>query len=63
MDEEIARRILGITIQPDNSLYNEGQYIAWPVMDPMGEICLDSVFSFEELEAIVWWLRNKTIIE
>lgn len=57
MNEERAREILANSIQPDGSLYCLGNYRSWIPGEDM--ICLDSYFSADELEAIVWWMRNK----
>ena len=56
MDEKKAREILGDTIQKDNTLYNLGWYVA---CDSPEDICLDAHFDIEDLEAIVWWMKNK----
>lgn len=61
MNEKEAREILGDTIKEDNSLSSLGQYIAWPVDSFATTICLDAYFTIEELEAIVWWIKNKTV--
>ena len=60
MDEKKARKILGKWVQPDETLFCLGQYLAWPSAgDDKEEICLDANFSAEDLEAIAWWMRNK----
>ena len=59
MDRQEAEKILSGTIQPDNSLYNLGHYICWDIGDE--EVTLDCRFSADELEAIVWWMRNSVI--
>ena len=56
MNEEIARDVLHEFIQPDNGLFNLGHYLAWTPGDD--EIVLDDGFTVDELEAIVWWIRN-----
>jgi hypothetical protein len=56
MDEQEARRILGDWIQSDSGLYCLGQYVAWSPQN--NTVCLDSDFTIEELEAIVWWVRE-----
>ena len=57
MDEKKARDILGESISPDGGLSNGGHYMAWnPDED---RITLDCRFELEELEAIVWWMKNK----
>ena len=56
MTEEIARKIL--PVNTDDSIGpNHGHYMAWSPSDDT--ITLDSEFTLEELEAIVWWLKNK----
>jgi len=61
MNEEKARKILGDAIQSDNSLYDVGWYINWCGPSEKG-VSLDALFTIEELEAIVWWMKNKTRI-
>ncbi len=56
MDEETARKILGKRIKSDNGLFDGVQYLAWSVGHK--EIVLDDRFTVDELEAIVWWVRN-----
>lgn len=58
MNEEKAREILGAAIRPDNSLSSLGPYIGWAPGD--ADICLDADFTVDELEALTWWLRNKS---
>ena len=59
MNEEMARKIL--PINEDNSIGpSYGHYMAWAPMDGRdNQITLDSDFTIEELEAIVWWMKNK----
>ena len=56
MNKEEVIHILGDTISSDGGLFCLGQYIAWAPGDET--ICLDSDFTLNELEAIVWWMRN-----
>lgn len=56
MDREIAEKELASSIRPNGDLYNLGHYTAWAVGDDT--ICLDDNFTADELEAIVWWMRN-----
>jgi hypothetical protein len=57
LDEEKARQVLAEAIDHDGGLYSLGWYISW---SPGGdEICLDGSFSVEDLEAIIWWIKNK----
>ena len=56
MNEELARKLL--PVNEDDSLGpSYGHYMAWSPSD--NEITLDCEFTLEELEAIVWWMRNK----
>lgn len=61
MDEAQARRILHEGIDDERypgalgSIANE--YVSWEPGDPV--ILLDGHFTPEQLEAIVWWMRNK----
>jgi hypothetical protein len=62
-EEQKAREILadinGNIDQDDDRfvLQPGGKYICWHVGQPF--ITLDDDFSVEELEAIVWWMKNK----
>jgi len=56
MNEEKARKILGKSISDDGGLFSPGHYMGWTPGDE--EIVLDSRFTLEELEAIVWWMKN-----
>jgi len=64
MDEAKARKILGDAVQEDDSLGGEapfrfGIYRQWTG----GSITLGDVedLTADELEAIAWWIRNKTV--
>lgn len=58
MDEQKARAMLGAMIQPNNSLRDASHYTDWAG----GEIIkFDDNFELEELEAIIWWMRNMQI--
>ena len=64
MDEAKAREILGDAVQEDNSLGGEepfrfGIYRQWMG----GSITLGDVedLTADELEALAWWIRNKTV--
>ena len=56
MTEELAKEILGDTIQSDGSLFCLGHYIAW---QGGNHVVLDDSFEIEELEAILWWIKHK----
>jgi len=62
MDEEKARETLcgdGDNIIQDNGgLHSLGWYLNWEAGD--SEACLDGQFTADELEAIAWWMRNKS---
>ena len=67
MDEAEARKILGSSIQSDGRLYNGGYlYMHWDRTNSNGSpnagITLDAIFTVEELEAIVWWMKNVSLI-
>jgi hypothetical protein len=49
MDESRAREILG----KDWSLIGDG-------VEPNGTMHVSGIFTADELEAIAWWMRNKT---
>lgn len=55
MDEAKAREILGEWIKPDGTLHHLDPYINACHED----VSLDGGFTTDELEAIVWWMRNK----
>ena len=61
MDEENAREILGNVIKPNGMLFmgNDNPcYISW---GDIGDIVyLEGGYSAETLEAIAWWMRNKS---
>lgn len=57
MDEAAARKILDDWIQGDNGLYCPGRWVDWRV--GANSIALDAEFDLEELEALVWWMKNK----
>jgi len=56
MNEEKARAILGDTVKEDGGLDNLGHYISWCPSEQL--VVLDAEFSADELDAIVWWMRN-----
>ena len=59
MNEKRAREILEkwVDIRKDNGLYSNGWYLSWSI--GRKDATLDGVFTVEELEAIVWWMKNK----
>lgn len=58
MDETKAREILKDWIQPDGGIHAGAMaYVCWHPNEDSGT--LDGGFSIEELEAIVWWIRNR----
>ena len=58
MNEQLARQILGETIQPDGSLFNRSQVIDWQHNEDT--VNLDARrFKAEQLLAIAWWMTNK----
>ena len=62
MNETEARQLLGSAIRSDGSLYCLGHYMAWTperMRNKRNTIYLDDDFTVEELEAIIWWMRNK----
>jgi hypothetical protein len=58
MTEERAREILGKAVRRDDGLNELGVYIDWNPSDK--QACLDGDFTVEYLEAVVWWMRNKS---
>lgn len=56
MNEKMARERLKDSIQPDGTLYDLGWYLAWGNDETEGT--LDGTFTVDDLEAIVWWVRN-----
>ena len=57
MNKDKATHILRDYIQPDRGLYCLGHYLAWTPGDD--EITLDCRFTVDELDAIVWWMKNR----
>jgi len=63
MDEARARQLLGNAIESDNDLNTLGkewpkpEYVSWNAGSDYAN--LDGDFTIEELEAIVWWMKNK----
>ena len=57
MNKEQATEILKDYIEGDGGLFCPGHYIAWTPGD--SDITLDSRFEADELEAIVWWMRQQ----
>jgi len=57
MNEKRAREILGDSIQEDGSLYDCGRYLIWGIDEE--RITLDSRFTVADLEAIIWWMKEK----
>lgn len=58
MNKEKAQEILKEYIQPDGGLYRLGHYMAWSHGEK--KITLDCQFDADELEAIVWWMRESS---
>jgi len=56
MNEEKAREILKDYITDDNGLHYSGHYISFEAGSK--KITLDRDFEVNELEAIVWWMKN-----
>ena len=56
MDEQKAREILKDALAEDGGLTNTGWYVGWTPGD--SEAVLDGHFTAEQLEAVVWWMRN-----
>ncbi len=64
MNEAKAREILGKAIKPNNTISDISQYKGWPSGADGKDhtsIILDDSFTVDELEAIVWWMRNKKV--
>ena len=51
-----VKKILGNTIRENGNLSNLSEYVSWTKGD--NEITLDGDFTIDELEAIVWWMKN-----
>ena len=56
MNEQEAEETLKDYIQADKGLYCLGHYLAWTPGDKY--IVLDDSFELDELEAIVWYMKN-----
>ena len=61
MNKEKAQEILKEYIQPDGGLSCLGHYLSYSPGDD--SITLDCSFGIEELEAIVWWMRNSANVK
>jgi len=60
MNEKRATEILKAAITDDGSLHSViGRYIDWENWDD--SLRMDGVFDIDDLEAIVWWIRNKSV--
>jgi len=59
VNEQQAREILGGSITPTGDLYNASCYVLWDRFVPE-TVTLDDEFTIDQLEAIVWWMRNKS---
>ena len=55
MDKAKAIEVLGDAIV-DGGLFNGGWYLAWTIRE--SNATLDGEFDIDELEAIVWCMRN-----
>ena len=61
MDEVKAREILGKAIHNAGELGDDGEnWMYWCIGDEYIELD-GNYFSADELEAIVWWMRNKKV--
>ena len=60
MNKEKAQEILEEYIQSNGGLFCLSHYLSWAPGDK--EIILDCEFDADELEAIVWWMRNSVNI-
>ena len=59
MNEAEAREILGEIGKENNCTFSRiDGWNEWDARFP-GTICLDGNFSVGELEAMVWWMKNK----
>jgi hypothetical protein len=60
MDEAQARQILGSSVQEEGAVLKSGgrPYFSWRRGREWAT--LDGMFSADELDALVWWMRNKT---
>lgn len=58
MDEQRAREILGTTIRENDTLRGIEDFVSWHIAG--STVTLDGEFTPDELEAIAWWMRNKS---
>lgn len=56
MTDDEAMDVLKEWIKPDGGLFCLGQYVAYTPGE--STVVLDAEFSIDELEAIVWWMKN-----
>lgn len=64
MTEQQVRHILGKAIRPDGALHSErrAKTISWAgplYAQDVPRVFLDGLFTDEELDAIVWWIRHQ----
>ena len=49
-----------VSICDDNSINIISPYVSYPfTIDLPNAVCLDGIFNADQLEALVWWMRNK----
>ena len=58
MDEIDARALLDGAVRRDNGLEQSTPFIRW--YEGAKEVALDGRFTAAQLEAIAWWMRNKS---
>ena len=58
----MVRKILPADVfQASGALYDLSWYLEWPsAVNDTKTAILDGPFGADELEAIAWWMRNKT---
>ncbi|MBU2346607.1 MAG: hypothetical protein KJ888_20650 [Gammaproteobacteria bacterium] len=58
MNEKRAREILKDWITPEDELFNLSALVSYHVDSVNPGIILDGIFSVEQIEAMVWWMKN-----
>ena len=60
MDKTKAKSILKRFLGEDDNLIGGYEYICWPKNGNVKRITLDGTFYLDEMEALVWWMKNET---
>ncbi|MBU2249532.1 MAG: hypothetical protein KKD77_22485, partial [Gammaproteobacteria bacterium] len=59
MNEKRAREILKDWITPEDELFNLSALVSFHVDSVNPGILIDGLFTEEQMEAILWWMKDK----